>query len=29
MFDETNYTKVSQTTEDDEMDVVEGDCTDE
>ena len=29
MFDETNYTKVSQTAEDDEVDVVEGDCTEE
>ena len=27
MFDETNYTKVSQTAEEDEVDMVEGDCT--
>ena len=29
MFDEMNYTEVSQTAEDDELDVVEGDCTEE
>ena len=29
MFDKTNYTKVSQTAEDDELDVVQGDCTEE
>ena len=29
MFNETNYTKVSQTAEDNEVDVVEGDCTEE
>ena len=29
MFDETNYTKVSQTAEDNEVDMVEGDCTEE
>ena len=26
MFDESNFTKVSQTTEEDEVDVVEGSC---
>ena len=29
MFDKANYTKVSQTAEDNEVDVVEGDCTEE
>ena len=29
MFNKTNYTKVSQTAEDDEVDVVEGDRTEE
>ena len=29
MFYKTNYTKVSQTAEDDEVDVVKGDCTEE
>ena len=29
MFDETNYTKVSETAEEDEVDMVQGDCTEE